>query len=105
MANTNRKNTLDQAGEYTLDRCEIVSYKNAENNKPRTIDIKLITGSIELVENMGSEILVHVKINEFTFRSVQSRSSKLKIGDTVNLKPKKGQVHLFNKDGEVIRNE
>ena len=58
MANTNRKNTLDQAGEYTLDRCEIVSYKNAENNKPRTVDIKLITGSIELVENIYQSSMV-----------------------------------------------
>ena len=54
---------------------------------------------------MGSEILVHVKINDATFRSVQSRSHKLNIGDTINLKPKKGQVHLFNKDGKVIRDE
>ena len=63
------------------------------------------SGKIDLIENMGSEILVHIKINEFTFRSVQSRSHKLSIGDTINLKPKKGQVHLFNKDGKVIRNE
>ena len=54
---------------------------------------------------MGSEILVHVKINEFTFRSVQSRSQNLNIGDTINLKPKKGQAHLFNKNGMVIRDE
>ena len=58
-----------------------------------------------LIENMGSEILVHVKINNSTFRSVLSRSHKLKIGDSINLKPKLGQVHLFNKDGKVIRDE
>ena len=63
------------------------------------------SGNIDLIENMGSEILVHIKINEFTFRSVQSRSHKLNIGDSINLKPKLGQVHLFNKDGKVIRNE
>ena len=63
------------------------------------------SGKIDLIENMGSEILVHIKINEFTFRSVLSRSHKLNIGDTINLKPKLGQVHLFNKSGEVIRNE
>ena len=63
------------------------------------------SGKIELIENMGSEILIHVKNNHFTFRSVQSRSHKLNIGDTIHLKPKNGQVHLFNKDGEVIRNE
>ena len=52
------RNKLEQAGEYTLDRCEIVSYKNAENNKPRTVDIKLITGSIELVENIYQSIIM-----------------------------------------------
>ena len=63
------------------------------------------SGKVDLIENMGSEILVHIKINEFTFRSVQSRSKNLNVGDIINLKPKKGQVHIFNKNGEVIRNE
>ena len=63
------------------------------------------SGKVDLIENMGSEILVHIKINESTFRSVLSRSHKLKIGDSINLKPKLGQVHLFNKDGKVIRDE
>ena len=76
------------------------SFELVDNNSSDNL-----SGKIDLIENMGSEILVHIKINEFTFRSVQSRSYKLNIGDTINLKPKKGQVHLFNKDGKVIRNE
>ena len=71
MANTNRKNTLDQAGEYTLDRCEIVSYKNAENNKPRTVDIKLITGSIELVENIYQSSMIG-KIQVFDSQDIRT---------------------------------
>ena len=76
------------------------SFEIVDNN---TLDN--FSGTIELIENMGSEILVHVKNNHLTFRSVQSRSHKLNIGDVINLKPKNGQVHLFNKSGEVIRNE
>ena len=76
------------------------SFEIVDNN-----DSDNFSGTIDLIENMGSEILVHVKINESTFRSVLSRSHKLKIGDSINLKPKIGQVHLFNKDGKVIRDE
>ena len=54
---------------------------------------------------MGAEVLVHVKINDSTFRSVQNKSRQIKVGDNINLKPKKGLVHLFNKEGKVIRNE
>ena len=54
---------------------------------------------------MGAEVLIHIKINESTFRSVQNKSHQIKIGETITLKPKKGQVHLINKEGKVIRNE
>ena len=76
------------------------SFEIVDNN-----DSDNFSGTIDLIENMGSEILVHIKINESTFRSVLSRSHRLNIGDTINLKPKEGQVHLFNKDGKVIRDE
>ena len=51
---------------------------------------------------MGSEVLLHVNSNEASFRTVQSRSHKIKVGNTIHLRPKKSQVHLFNKDGKVI---
>ena len=54
---------------------------------------------------MGAEVLVHMKMNGSTFRSVQNRSHNIKIGDKINLIPKKGQTHIFNKEGKVIRNE
>ena len=43
---------LRAAGDYVLSECKIVSYKNAENNLPKEVDIKLIVGSIELTENI-----------------------------------------------------
>ena len=79
--------------------------------RPRSFEIvndnssDSFSGQVDLIENMGAEVLIHIKINESTFRSVQNKSHQIKIGETINLKPKKGQVHLFNKEGKVIRNE
>ena len=79
--------------------------------RPRSFEINNdasnnnFSGVVELVENMGSEVLLHIKIKDLTFRAVQSRDQKIKVGDTVHLKPKIGQVHIFDKDGKVIRNE
>ena len=76
------------------------SFEMVDNNSLDTF-----SGQVDLIENMGSEVLLHVKIKESSFRSIQSRSHQIKVGDYINLKPKKNQVHLFNKEGKVIRNE
>ena len=79
--------------------------------RPRSFEItdhnssNTFSGQVELVENMGAEVLIHIKIKESSFKSVQNRSHNIKIGDSINLIPKKGRVHLFDKEGEVIRNE
>jgi len=52
------QNILAKAGDYNLEVCEIVSYRLAENNLPRTIDIKLITASIELTENIFDSCMI-----------------------------------------------
>ena len=106
-------NFLDQ--EIQIDFESPINLNKDENYfigvRPRSFEIldndrvDTLSGKIDLIENMGSEVLIHIKSNELTFRSVQNRSHQLKIGDSINLKPKKGQVHLFNKDGKVIRNE
>ena len=53
-----RNNILEKAGEYTLEVCDIVSYKVAEDNKPRGVNIKSIVGSIELTENIFETCMV-----------------------------------------------
>jgi len=79
--------------------------------RPRSFEItdhnssNTFSGQVELVENMGAEVLIHIKIKESSFKSVQNRSHNIKIGDSINLIPKKGRVHLFDKEGKVIRNE
>ena len=89
---------------------------NKEDNyflgvRPRSFDLtetdtpQTFSGEVDLVENMGSEVLLHVKVGDASFRTVQSRSHKIKTGDKISLLPKKGQVHLFDSNGKVIRNE
>ena len=53
-----QQDILGKAGDYNLETCEIVSYRLAENNLPRTVDIKLITGSIELTENIFDSCMI-----------------------------------------------
>lgn len=57
-SNQKPHHALEQAGSYTLDRCEIVSYKNVETNKPRTINIAGIISSIELTEDIFEMAMV-----------------------------------------------
>ena len=106
-------NVLDQ--EVEIDFETSLDLNTNENYflgvRPRSFDIvdsnslHTLSGEVDLIENMGSEVLIHIKIKESTFRSVQSRSNPIKVGSSIYLKPKKGQVHIFNKDGKVIRNE
>ena len=58
MAFANIKDTINQAGDVILEKCEIVSYRLAENNKPRTVDVTKICGSIELTENIFDVCMV-----------------------------------------------
>ena len=60
------------------------SFEMVDNNSLDTF-----SGQVDLIENMGSEVLLHVKIKESSFRSIQSRSHQIKVGDYINLKPKK----------------
>jgi len=106
-------NALDQEIEIDFDNTANINKEDKHylGIRPRSFEIvnnnsiDNFSGQVDLIENMGAEVLIHIKINESTFRSVQNKSHQIKIGDSINLKPKKGQVHLFDKDGKVIRNE
>jgi len=106
-------NALDQEIEIDFDNTANINKEDKHylGIRPRSFEIANnnskdnFSGQVDLIENMGAEVLIHIKINESTFRSVQNKSHQIKIGDSINLKPKKGQVHLFDKDGKVIRNE
>ena len=90
----------------------ILNVNNEENYflgiRPRSFELiesnssDSLSGEVDLIENMGSEVLLHVNSSNALFRTVQSRSHKIKVGDIIHLKPKKSQVHLFDKDGKVL---
>tara|TARA_B100000900_G_C20570352_1_gene712982 strand:+ start:741 stop:1823 length:1083 start_codon:yes stop_codon:yes gene_type:complete len=93
------KNTLevDKNSKYFLG-IRPRSFEIVDNNSDDTL-----SGEVELIENMGSEVLLHIKIEDLSFRTVQSRSHLIKVGEKLNLKPKINQTHLFNSEGNVIR--
>ena len=76
--------------------------------RPRSFDIisenskKTFSGKIDLIENMGAEILLHIKNENKTFRAVTRRTSDFQIGNNIHLSPKLYQTHLFDEKGMVI---
>lgn len=76
--------------------------------RPRSFEFNVqqntetFSGTIELIENMGAEILLHVKNDKNTLRAVTSRTNNLRIGNKIHLAPKINQTHIFNADGKVL---
>ena len=61
-----------------------------------------ISGRIDLIEPMGAETLVHIRIGEDDLRVVTGRRLPVAVGETLHVAPTPGQVHLFDHDGVRI---
>ena len=61
-----------------------------------------ISGRVDLIEPMGAETLVHLRIGENDLRVVTGRGYPVRVGDTLHVAPTPGQVHLFDHDGMRI---
>ena len=61
-----------------------------------------ISGRVDLIEPMGAETLVHLRIGENDLRVVTGRGDPVRVGDTLHVAPAPGQVHLFDHDGMRI---
>ena len=61
-----------------------------------------ISGQIDLIEPMGAETLIHLRIGEKDLRVVTGRGHPAAIGETMHVAPTPGQVHLFDHDGARI---
>ena len=61
-----------------------------------------ISGRVDLIEPMGAETLVHLRIGENDLRVVTGRGHPVAVGDTLHVAPAPGQVHLFDHDGMRI---
>ena len=94
--NFNQKYTLSSENNYTLGIRPRSFEIHSEKNK------NTLTGKIDLIENMGSEILLHIKNDKDTFRAVTRRSNNFNIGNNIHLSPKSDQTHIFDEDGKVL---
>ena len=58
-----------------------------------------ISGRIDLIEPMGAETLIHLRIGEDDLRVVTGRRVSAAVGETIHVAPAVGQVHLFDHEG------
>ena len=62
-----------------------------------------ISGTVELIEPMGAEILYHVRVGDLEMRVVAPRQIRVDVGHTVHLACDSDQVHFFDADGRAVR--
>lgn len=61
-----------------------------------------IGGRVDLVEPMGAETLIHLRIGADDLRVVTSRGVRAAVGGTLHVALVAGQLHLFDRDGARI---
>jgi multiple sugar transport system ATP-binding protein len=59
--------------------------------------------SVDLVEPMGAEVLVHLVEAGVDLRCVVPNSVDLAVGDRVSVRCKPGQLHVFDDAGNLVR--
>jgi len=63
-----------------------------------------LTASVELIEPMGAETLVHLKDEtDIAFRLVVKRDRRVALGETMHFSCRPGQVHVFDQQGQAVR--
>ncbi len=76
--------------------------------RPRSFDLAsesagdTLSGQIDLIEPMGAETLLHLKTQAEELRVVTDRRTALAYGDHLHVRPRAGQIHLFDARGERI---
>ena len=76
--------------------------------RPRSFDLAsesagdTLSGKIDLIEPMGAETLLHLKTQAEELRVVTNHRNTLAYGDHVHVRPRAGQLHLFDASGERI---
>lgn len=63
-----------------------------------------IAAQAELIEPMGAETLIHARMaSGGDIRVVVPRTQKVKVGETLNLRPDPRQTHVFDDAGKAVR--
>jgi ABC-type sugar transport system ATPase subunit len=67
-------------------------------------DKSTLTVVAELIEPMGAETLVHARMHDGPeIRVVVPRDRKVKMGETLHLRPDPAQTHVFGESGKAVR--
>jgi len=61
-----------------------------------------ISAAVDIIEPMGAETLLHLALDDHHLRVVVDRGRKPAIGDTLHLRCRPNQLHLFGTDGRRI---
>ena len=76
--------------------------------RPRAFDwvseaaVETLSASVDIIEPMGAETLLHLRLDDQELRVVVDRSRRPAIGDNLHLRCRPSQLHLFDADGQRI---
>jgi ABC-type sugar transport system ATPase subunit len=62
-----------------------------------------LSGAVELIEPMGAETLLHVRVGEIEVRVVVAREIRVRPGHVVHLAADPTQLHIFDENGKAVR--
>ena len=62
---------------------------------------EVVEGTVEVIELMGSESYIYMKIAGVTFTVRVNGTTSLKVGDKAKVHMKASKIHLFNKETEL----
>jgi multiple sugar transport system ATP-binding protein len=68
---------------------------------PNAADV--LRASVDLIEPMGAEMLVHLLRQDQDLRCVLAHTARVSLGENVGLRCKPGQLHVFDEEGNLAR--
>ena len=83
-------------------------YRATLGARPRAFDlvdqpaVDTLTAEVDIIEPMGAETLLHLLIDDQELRVVVDRRQKPAAGQSVHLRCRPSQLHLFDTDGHRI---
>lgn len=76
--------------------------------RPRGFDLATeagpdtLAGTVDLVEPMGAETLMHLRVGEADVRVVTGYRKAIAVGRRLRVRPRAGQVHIFDDTGQRV---
>ena len=76
-------------------------YLDDDKNLVEANPNEVVEGTVEVIELMGSESYIYMKIAGVTFTVRVNGTTSLKVGDKAKVHMKASKIHLFNKETEL----